>query len=129
MGPLSTVSVTANKGQSGAPISQKTVDMIVKQGGGSGRPDTPESRAAIIDQLALQIANARIEAGQRHQFLLDRFPVGQRIQQQTLVGVGSDDEAPGTAGEQRFAVTRGHREPAFTVQTELRYASKHDSPE
>jgi peptidyl-prolyl cis-trans isomerase C len=49
----------------GAPISQRTVDMLAKQGAGSGRPDTPESRKAIIDQLALQmvIAEEAIKKG------------------------------------------------------------------
>ncbi len=42
----------------GAVISQRTVDMIAKQGASSGRPDTPEARAAIIDQLALQMVIA-----------------------------------------------------------------------
>ena len=42
----------------GIPISQRTVDMIVKQGASSGRPDTPEARKAIIDQLALQMVVA-----------------------------------------------------------------------
>ncbi len=42
----------------GMPISQKTVDMIVKQGASTGRPDTPEARKAIIDQLALQMVVA-----------------------------------------------------------------------
>jgi len=47
----SPVAATVN----GKGISQRTVDMIVEQGAASGRPDTPESRTAIIDQLALQI--------------------------------------------------------------------------
>ena len=42
----------------GTAISQRTVDMIAKQGTGAGRPDTPESRNAIIDQLALQMVAA-----------------------------------------------------------------------
>ncbi len=42
----------------GTAISQKTVDAIVKQGAGSGRPDTPETRKAIIDQLVLQLVVA-----------------------------------------------------------------------
>jgi peptidyl-prolyl cis-trans isomerase C len=42
----------------GTPISQRTVDMIVKQGASSGQPDTPESRKAIIEQLALQMVTA-----------------------------------------------------------------------
>jgi peptidyl-prolyl cis-trans isomerase C len=42
----------------GVPISQRTVDMIVRQGAGSGRPDTPEARAAIIEQLGLQMVVA-----------------------------------------------------------------------
>ncbi len=43
----------------GTPISQRTIDMIVQQGAGSGRPDTPEARAGIIDQLALQMVVAQ----------------------------------------------------------------------
>jgi len=43
----------------GTPITQRTIDMIVQQGAGSGRPDTPESRAAIVDQLALQMVVAQ----------------------------------------------------------------------
>ena len=42
----------------GKPISQRTVDMIIKQAAGAGRPDTPEARKAIIDQLALQMVVA-----------------------------------------------------------------------
>ena len=42
----------------GHAISQRTVDVIVKQGAASGRPDTPEARQAVIDQLALQIVVA-----------------------------------------------------------------------
>jgi peptidyl-prolyl cis-trans isomerase C len=54
----------------GTAISQRTVDMIAKQGASSGRPDTPESRTAIIDQLALQmvIAEEAVKKG------LDRTP-------------------------------------------------------
>ena len=54
----------------GTAISQKTVDMLVKQGAASGRPDTPETRAAIIDQLALQtvIAEEAVKKG------LDKTP-------------------------------------------------------
>ncbi len=42
----------------GTPISQKMVDLIAKRGVGAGRPDTPEARATIIDQLALQVVLA-----------------------------------------------------------------------
>jgi peptidyl-prolyl cis-trans isomerase C len=42
----------------GQPISQRTVDLIIKQGAASGRPDTPETRKAIIDQLSLQMVVA-----------------------------------------------------------------------
>ncbi|MGL6109475.1 MAG: peptidylprolyl isomerase, partial [Rubrivivax sp.] len=42
----------------GTAISQRTVDLIAKQGAGAGRPDTPETRKAIVDQLALQIVVA-----------------------------------------------------------------------
>jgi peptidyl-prolyl cis-trans isomerase C len=42
----------------GVAIAQSTVDMIAKQGAGAGRPDSPESRKAIIDQPALQMVIA-----------------------------------------------------------------------
>jgi len=54
----------------GTAISQRTVDMIAKQGAASGRPDTPETRKTIIDQLAMQmvVANEAIKKG------LDKTP-------------------------------------------------------
>jgi peptidyl-prolyl cis-trans isomerase C len=54
----------------GTPITQKTVDMVVKQAVHSGQPDTPETRKAIIDRLALQavIAQEAIAKG------LDKTP-------------------------------------------------------
>jgi peptidyl-prolyl cis-trans isomerase C len=42
----------------GTAISQRTVDLLAKQNAGSGRPDTPETRKFIIDQLALQVVVA-----------------------------------------------------------------------
>ena len=42
----------------GTPIRQKMVDLIAKRGVTAGRPDTPEARATIIDQLALQVVLA-----------------------------------------------------------------------
>jgi peptidyl-prolyl cis-trans isomerase C len=54
----------------GKAINKSRVDMIVEQGARSGRPDTPESRKAIIDQLALQtvVADEAIKKG------LDKSP-------------------------------------------------------
>ena len=54
----------------GTAISQRTVDMIAKQGAGSGRPDTPETRQAIIEHLTMQavVAEAAIKKG------LDKSP-------------------------------------------------------
>lgn len=49
-GPKSPAAATVN----GTAISQGTVDRIARQGAGSGRPDTPETRRFIVDQLALQ---------------------------------------------------------------------------
>jgi peptidyl-prolyl cis-trans isomerase C len=43
----------------GTPIPQSTVDMIAKQGAGSGRPDTPETRKAIVDRMTLQLILAQ----------------------------------------------------------------------
>ena len=42
----------------GTAISQKAVDNIARQAASQGRPDTPETRKAIIDQLALQMVVA-----------------------------------------------------------------------
>lgn len=42
----------------GTVISQRTVDMLAKQNAGSGRPDTPETRKFIVEQLALQVVVA-----------------------------------------------------------------------
>jgi len=59
----------------GTPITQRAVDMVVKQSVRAGQPDTPEARKAIIDRLALQavIAQEAIAKG------LDKTPevVGQ----------------------------------------------------
>ncbi len=54
----------------GTPISQRTVDLLAKQGMTSGRPDTPESRQAIIDHLTLQtvVAQEAVKKG------LDKTP-------------------------------------------------------
>ena len=42
----------------GTPISQRMVDLIAKRGVGAGRPDTPEARSTIVDQLTLQVVLA-----------------------------------------------------------------------
>lgn len=54
----------------GAVIGKNRIDMLVKQGAGSGKPDSPETRAAIIDQLAMQmvIAEEAVKKG------LDKSP-------------------------------------------------------
>jgi peptidyl-prolyl cis-trans isomerase C len=54
----------------GKAISQRTVDALAKQSAASGRPDTPETRKAIIDQLAFQmvVAEEAIKKG------LDKLP-------------------------------------------------------
>jgi peptidyl-prolyl cis-trans isomerase C len=64
--PKDPVAATVN----GTPISQRTVDLLAKQGASKGNPDTPESRRAIIDQLALQmvVAEEAIKKG------LDKTP-------------------------------------------------------
>ncbi len=54
----------------GAVIGKNRVDMLVKQGAGSGKPDNAETRNAIIDQLAMQmvIAEEAVKKG------LDKSP-------------------------------------------------------
>jgi peptidyl-prolyl cis-trans isomerase C len=54
----------------GTPISQRTVDLMVKQGAQSGHPDNPETRKGIIDQLALQM----VIAGEAVKKGLDKSP-------------------------------------------------------
>lgn len=39
----------------GKVISQKSVDMIVEQGAGAGRPDSLETRKSIVDQMIMQM--------------------------------------------------------------------------
>lgn len=43
----------------GKPISQKAVDTIAKETASPGRPDTPETRKRIVDQLAIQMLAAQ----------------------------------------------------------------------
>ncbi len=43
----------------GTAINQGTVDLIAKQRGSSGQPDSPESRKAILDSLTLQMVIAQ----------------------------------------------------------------------
>jgi peptidyl-prolyl cis-trans isomerase C len=50
----SPAAVTVN----GTAISQRTVDKLARQNAGAGRPDTPESRRFLVDQLALQLVVA-----------------------------------------------------------------------
>ncbi len=52
--PQGPVAVTVN----GIAISQSKVEMIARQGASSGRPDTPETRSKIVDQLVLQMLAA-----------------------------------------------------------------------
>lgn len=42
----------------GAPISNRIVESMLREAAASGRPDTPETRKAVIDQLALQMLAA-----------------------------------------------------------------------
>jgi peptidyl-prolyl cis-trans isomerase C len=53
--PATPVAATVN----GTPISQRTVDVIAQRGASSGRPDTPESRKNLVDQLTLQVVLAQ----------------------------------------------------------------------
>jgi peptidyl-prolyl cis-trans isomerase C len=42
----------------GTAISQRTVDMLMRQNAGAGRPNTPDARRFVVDQLALQLVVA-----------------------------------------------------------------------
>lgn len=53
-GSKSPAAVTVN----GTAISQRTVDKLMRQNAGAGRPETPESRRFVVDQLALQLVVA-----------------------------------------------------------------------
>ena len=54
----------------GTAISQGMVDLVAKQRAGSGQPDTPEGRKAIVDNLVLQTVVAQEAAKQG----LDKTP-------------------------------------------------------
>ena len=61
----------------GVAIGKARIDMLLKQGAGSGQPDTPEARKNIIDQLAMQmvIAEEAVKKG------LDKSPeVSERME-------------------------------------------------
>ena len=49
----------------GKAIQQSLVDLAVRQGASSGRPDTPETRQAIVEQLTMQavVADAAVGKG------------------------------------------------------------------
>jgi peptidyl-prolyl cis-trans isomerase C len=53
-----TATIPAAATVNGKPISQKMVDLIATRGASNGHPDTPEARATIVDQLALQVVLA-----------------------------------------------------------------------
>ena len=66
----SDATATAAKGPAvatvnGKAIQQSLVDLVVRQGASSGRPDTPETRQAIVDQLTMQavVADAAVGKG------------------------------------------------------------------
>jgi len=42
----------------GTPISKGRIDIIIKQGGAQGQPDNPDTRKAIVEQLATQMVIA-----------------------------------------------------------------------
>jgi len=54
----------------GTPISKSRIDMLIKQGGAQGQPDSPDTRQAILDQLTMQmvIAEEAVKKG------LDKTP-------------------------------------------------------
>jgi peptidyl-prolyl cis-trans isomerase C len=54
----------------GTPISKSRIDMLIKQGGAQGQPDSPDTRKAILDQLTMQmvIAEEAVKKG------LDKTP-------------------------------------------------------
>ena len=64
--PASETVATVN----GTPVSKSRIDMLVKQGGAQGQPDSPDTRKAILDQLTMQmvIAEEAVKKG------LDKTP-------------------------------------------------------
>ena len=49
--PKAAIAATVN----GAAISESRVEILLKQGGAQGQPDTPELRKKVIDQLSMQL--------------------------------------------------------------------------
>ncbi len=65
----------------------------------------------VANEQSLQAAELVVEARERHQPLLDRLPLGKRIEQQAVPGIGGQHQAAGIARGQRFAVL-GRESPA-----------------
>jgi hypothetical protein len=82
----------------------------------------------VADETALQFAYLRVEARERHELLLDRLPVGQRIDEQAAVGIGGDDEVPAAARGEYVAKPGRHRQPPLAVEIQMRGATKHECP-
>ena len=80
------------------------------------------------DQPALEFTHARIEVGQAFEFLLNNFPLGQRVHEQTTVGVHGDHQVAAATLKQHITIARRNSEPVFDVERKWRNAAKHRIP-
>jgi hypothetical protein len=58
----------------------------------------------VTDEEALQPANLVVETGQRHQALLNRLPLGRRIEQQAAARIRGQHHVTVGTRQQRFAM-------------------------
>ena len=80
---------------------------------------------SVTNEQTLKAANAFVEARELHESLLDRLPLGQRIKQQTVTGVGGQNEPAVAVMGKRFAVPGRYRQASLAVQCEMGDPSKH----
>src|SRR5215472_1256710 len=78
------------------------------------------------DHEPLQPPRRRVQARQAHELAFDLLPLGQGIDEETLVPVDGDDQFPLGEFVDLHAVTRGHDHPSLVVQGDLCCTAKHD---
>ena len=61
-------------------------------------------------------ANFFVEAGERHQALLNRLPLGERIQQQAAARIGRENHVAVGARQQGLAMLGGNSQAALVVE-------------
>src|SRR5688500_1672850 len=74
---------------------------------------------------ALQPARLRVQRRQAHELSLDLFPVGQGVEQETLIPIDGRDELPLAPFERDVSIPGGKNHPALGVQGHFCCTAKH----